>query len=113
MAMKLTSRSLDFIRPERREKLFALAVFFVLTGLVSLFGEFFMDSALIAEADLLAADGGMEIALSLGQPPPWLAPGLLFTAFTLPIVYVENSDAPAPARGIRSWIPSPSDKVPI
>ena len=108
-----TSRCLDFIRPARREKLVALAAFFVLTGLVSLFGEFFMDSVLVTEADLLAADSGAEIVLSLGQPSPWLAPGLLLAAFTLPVLYAEARAVPIGIGAVRPWVPTPFGKVPI
>ena len=108
-----TSRCLDFLRPERREKLFALAAFFALTGLVSLFGEFFMDSALVAEAELLAADSGAEIALSLGQASPWLAPGLLLAVLTLPAIYAEARAVPIGIGAVRPWAPTPLGKVPI
>lgn len=108
-----TSRCFDFLRPERREKLVALAAFFVLTGLVSLFGEFFMDSVLVTEADLLAADSGTEIVLSLVQPSPWLAPGLLLAAFTLPALYAETRAVPIGIGAVRPWAPTPFGKVPI
>lgn len=108
-----TSRCLDFIRPARREKLFALAAFFVLAGLVNLFGEFFMDSALVTEADLLIADSGAEVALSLGQSSPWLAPGILLAALTLPALYAEGRAVPIGLDSIRPWVPALSGKIPI
>ncbi len=108
-----TSRSFDFIRPERREKMFALATFFALTGFVSLFGEVLAESALLADAELLAADSGAEVALSMYQPTPWLMSGLLFTAFTLPVSYAEFASAPMGAKTVRLWAPLPLGKVPI
>jgi hypothetical protein len=108
-----TSRALDFVRPERREKYFALAVFFMLTGLVSLLGEFFLDGDLAATAELLAADSGGEVILSLAQPSSWLVPGLLVATFALPVIYAKGRVAPVGSDAVRPWIPSTSDKVPI
>lgn len=108
-----TSRCFDFIRPGRREKLFALAAFFALTGLVSLFGEVLADAVLVADAELLAADSGAEVALTLYQPSPWLLSGLLFTSFTLPAAYAGFAPAAMGANAGRPWAPSPLGKVPI
>ena len=108
-----TSRCFDFIRPERREKMFALAAFFALTGLIGLFGEVLAESALLADAELLAADSGAEVALSIYQPTPWLMSGLLFAAFTLPAAYTELHPAAIGANTVRLWAPSPLGKIPI
>jgi hypothetical protein len=108
-----TARVLDFLRPERREKYFALAVFFVLTGLISLLGEFFLDGELAAAAEMLAADNGAEIVFNLVQPSPWLVPGLMIATFTLPMVCADGRLVPIGNDAIRPWMPVASDKVPI
>ena len=90
-----------------------MAAFFALTGFVALFTEFLADSALATEVELLVADSGAEVALSLYQPTPWLMSGLLFTAFTLPVVYAELGPASMGAKTAWFWVPTPLGKVPI
>ena len=115
-------RLLDYTRLERREMLAALALFLVLAGLVSIFGEFFMDLGYLIDPDmldgdlfdenLLTSDSGLETLLVLGQLSLQTTP-VLWAFFTLQLVYPKARAVPIPAAALRPWVPPPSGKVPI